>query len=173
MTFLNGTYEEPAYEVLASKDNIQLRAYQPTVVAEVTSPGEIDDSMSISFRTLARYIFGNGISMTAPVLGTPADNGFTTLFFMPSKQTIATLPKPTDPRITLRELPARRVVAVRTSWFLTTAKMQEGVQKILAFAADNNVDVIGKPQVAYYNSPFTLPWLRRNEVMAEVAYASN
>lgn len=189
LTVFKGTYAEPTYTVVQASDNIELRAYEPMIVAEVTLPGDMNNTMNDAFRILAGYIFGNNISMTSPVLGT-ADNtpttiamtapvigtqtadGYTTRFVMPKDATLATLPKPADSRITLRTLQGQQMLAIKYSWFMGEDKVQEGTNALLAYAAANNLEVAGNPTAAFYDNPYTtLPWQRRNEVLLEVKAA--
>lgn len=174
LSVFKGTYEEPAYQVLQSQDNIELRDYAPMIVAEVTKTDpngqDMGRSMNAAFPVLADYIFGNNIPMTAPVYGTAADAGYTTSFVMPKDATLSTLPAPTDARVTLRTLQGRKMLAIKYSWFMGPEKVQEGANALLAYAAQNNLEVISNPVAAYYDNPYsTLPWQRRNEVLVEVA----
>lgn len=185
---MSGDYEEPKYTVATTiSDDTQLRTYAPYVLAEVTLPGGKNDTMREGFKTLAGYIFGGNtvkqeismtapvtgqsteIAMTAPVTGQAAGDSYTIQFMMPSQYTLATLPKPNDERVKLREQPARTMLVQRFSWFMSDSKIDESAQYLLAMATERKLTpVTGKPVVAYFNPPWTLPWLRRNEVMLEV-----
>lgn len=68
--------EEPKHTLIEKSDNIELRAYEPKIIAEVTVSGAMDEVGSKGFKLIADYIFGNNttaagnnqeISMTAPV----------------------------------------------------------------------------------------------------------
>ena len=64
--------EKPDYKVIKSEQNIEIRQYDPMIIAEVEVKGKREDAISKGFRLLADYIFGNNtlgkdISMTAPV----------------------------------------------------------------------------------------------------------
>ena len=64
--------ETPAYEVIKSQGKIEIRQFEPMIIAEVQVQGERTDAISKGFRLLADYIFGNNttrqnIAMTAPV----------------------------------------------------------------------------------------------------------
>ena len=112
--------EEPRYEVLAKDGPFELRQYAPTIVAEVTVPGDRDAAVNAGFKALAGYIFGANvpkqkIEMTAPVTQEPGEKIAMTApvtqqakggewivrFVMPSSWTMKTLPKPVDPRVRL------------------------------------------------------------------------
>lgn len=182
--------EEPSHEVIRKADGYELRRYPGYCVAET----EVTDSQAgagnAGFRILAKYIFGGNesqrsiamtapviqaqserIAMTAPVMQQPSETpgNYIVQFTMPSKYTLATLPKPNDARVRLREV-RNRVVAVRAyggGWSLTRYE-RELVTLREAIRRDELIEV-GEPQWARYNSPFSLPFMRRNEIWIEVA----
>ncbi len=190
---MDSSYEEPRYDVTERiSESVELRTYKPYVLAEVTLPGNKDDTMNEGFRTLANYIFGGNttaaeismtapvvgqstsqtsstkIAMTAPVTGQASGNQYTIQFMMPAEYTLQTLPKPNDSRITLREQPTRKALVERFSWFMGNSKIADATHTLKDEAAKRKLTVVGEPMVAYFNPPWTLPWLRRNEVMVEV-----
>ena len=64
--------EKPDYKVIQSEQNIEIRQYEPMIIAEVEVDGKREDAIRDGFRLLADYIFGNNtveksISMTTPV----------------------------------------------------------------------------------------------------------
>jgi len=113
------------------------------------------------------------IAMTAPVTMEPASVGnsenWRIHFVMPSAYRLADLPKPLDPLVSLREVGAHRVAAVTFSGWTTRASIAENTARLQAWMAKQGLAPAGKPQVARYNDPFTLPWNRRNEILIEVA----
>lgn len=88
------TVEQPRYEIVAERDDFEIRAYAPQVVARVRVEGPAGGAMSRGFRPLADYIFGNnarrdGIAMTAPVTQTGADSAMKIAMTAPVTQTPA------------------------------------------------------------------------------------
>lgn len=189
--------EEPKFTVVEKSGDFESRAYATRVVAETLINGSLDDASSVGFRRLANYIFGNNtsraggsekISMTAPVTMSPkaekavSDKIRMTVpvtmqqfagqwrmyFVMPSQYTLSTLPTPNDAAVTLRELPASRVAVLRFSGLAGEEKTAKKTAELLAWLKNKNITPIGTPELARYNPPWTLPFLRRNEVM--VAY---
>ena len=74
--------EEPKYQVLEKDGDIELRAYEPMIVAEVLVDGDMDRASGKGFRAIAGYIFGDNtsqsgaeekIAMTAPVTMSPSE----------------------------------------------------------------------------------------------------
>lgn len=115
------------------------------------------------------------IAMTAPVLVTPSES-HTMAFVLPASKyaTVAEAPKPTDPRVTLRQLP-ERVQAVRTfTWSFKPEAAKSQMQLLLADLAKDSWTVVKRPdgevewQAAGYNPPFALPFMKRNEVLVSV-----
>ncbi|QZA77910.1 heme-binding protein [Deefgea tanakiae] len=121
------------------------------------------------------------IAMTAPVVLAPSNASapsdipalqgaqqWRVHFVMPSSYTLATLPKPNNPAVVIRELPAKTWAVLKYSGFNTEAGTQKRIDELRAWMASQNLKAVGSPQLARYNPPWTLPVLRRNEVMFEV-----
>lgn len=181
--------ETPAYDVVASHDSIDLREYAPMIIAQTRAEGEREEAIGDGFRVLADYIFGNNttkadiamtapvqqsaageeIAMTAPVQQQSQGEAWQVQFVMPSDYTLETLPKPNDERVTLRQVPARRFVAITFSGLNSDENIARHEAQLQDFMARHDLQAQGAPVYAFYNPPWTLPFLRRNEVMIEVA----
>ncbi len=183
--------EEPKYTVIEKTDDFELRAYSPMIIAETFVTGSLEKASGDGFRLIADYIFGNNksrtgssekismttpvtmkpksekISMTAPVSMQEAEGKWRMHFVMPSKYTLDTLPEPNNKAVNLRELPAKRFAVVRFSGLAGEAKTAQKTKELLAWMSSKNIEPIGTPELARYNPPWTLPFLRRNEVMVE------
>jgi len=171
--------EEPEFEVLQSHDDYEVRRYVPHIVAEVDVAGDDGDPGRAAFRILAGYIFGDNeaetkMSMTAPVtsqaVGDDEKALYTYAFFMESEYTMETLPKPVDTRIRLVEKPARVIAARRYSGRWSASNYQKNEAALMAALADDGVVLAGEPYLARYNSPFTLWFMRRNELLVEIEW---
>jgi hypothetical protein len=184
--------EEPEYTVIEQSEAFELRSYSPMIVAETRVSGSMDDASSAGFRLIADYIFGNNtsrsggnekISMTAPVTMEPAsekismtapvsieqeDGQWRVHFVMPADYTMETLPRPNNPAVTLREVTASNYAVIRFSGFTGEEKVAAKTAELIAWMDSKGITPDGKPELARYNPPWTLPFLRRNEVM--VAY---
>jgi hypothetical protein len=115
------------------------------------------------------------IAMTVPVTiegGKSSDvnakNVWTVSFVMPSEYTLDTLPKPLDSQVKIRQVPAEKRAAITFSGFYDEDKVQEKTQALRDWIKTKNLRSIGEPQFARYNPPWTLPFMRRNEVMIQV-----
>jgi hypothetical protein len=179
--------EQPRYAVQKTRGNVELRSYEPMVVAEVRVDGARDAAVQEGFRILADYIFGSNepkqkiamtapvtqqagekIAMTAPVTQQGKDGQWTVRFIMPAGQSLETLPKPKNPRIQLTAVPARNVAAIRFSGFWSDSAMQVHRDELAAAIKDMGLEPVGTATFAYYDPPWTLPFMRRNEVLWEV-----
>jgi hypothetical protein len=120
---------------------------------------------------------GAKIAMTAPVTVEPpaADTSMQTAnkwrihFVMPSQYTLANIPKPNNSAVTLREIPGKHMVVLKYSGFNTLAKVQAKTDEALQWVQQKSLRMVGAPQLARYDPPWTLPMFRRNEILIEIA----
>ena len=115
------------------------------------------------------------IAMTAPVTIESAKSvdkstnaQWTVSFVMPSEYTLVTLPKPINPQVLIREVPAEKRAVITFSGFYNEDKVQEKTRELQGWMKSKNLKSIGVPQFARYNPPWTLPFMRRNELMIQV-----
>lgn len=183
--------EEPKYSVIEKTEPFELRQYAPMVIAEVKVDGDMDDASSQGFRLIAGYIFGQNqvsekIAMTTPVaiegeavksakiaMTTPVNiesNGsqWTVSFVMPSEYTIETLPKPLNSKVLLRQIPAVKRAVIQFSGFYNSQKVADKTLELEQWMKTRNLEAASAPKFARYNPPWTLPFMRRNEVMIDV-----
>jgi hypothetical protein len=85
-------------------------------------------------------------------------------FLLPSKYTLETAPKPTDPRVRIEDVPPRTVAVSTFSGTGAPEYQQEHATTLLDALGEKNVKVIGSWSCARYNPPFALPFLRTNEI---------
>ena len=184
--------EEPKFSIIEKSEPFELRAYAPQLIAEVKVEGDLDTASSQGFRLIAAFIFGQNqvsekISMTVPVgietaqstkiamtvpVGIEASkdsakgiNQWVFSFVMPSEYTMATLPKPLNPLVTIRELPAQKRAAITFSGFYNDAKVLEKTKALEEWIKSKQWQTIGSPQFARYNPPWSIPFMRRNEIL--------
>lgn len=185
--------EEAPYKVLKTSDPFELREYAPLILAETVVEGDLEGAGSKAFRSLFRYISGDNrsrdkiamtapvsqeqtgekIRMTAPVSQQRTGEKWAVSFTMPSGYTMETLPLPDDPAISLRQVPPRRMAAVRYSGFWSESSYLQHRSKLEAWIRENGLTVTGEPVWARYNPPFTLWFMRRNEILIPVATVGN
>lgn len=179
--------EHPEYKVAERSGEIEIRDYAPMIVAEAEVKGERREAISKGFRIIADYIFGNNspaqkvpmtapvtqqgsekIAMTAPVTQQGDGKSWRVRFIMPSKYTMETLPKPNNPAVELQEIPAKRFAAIRFSGMGREDSLKRHSKELNEFLSAKNLTPISPPTYAFYNPPWTLPFLRRNEVLVEI-----
>jgi hypothetical protein len=180
--------EEPKYTVLEKEPPFEIRSYAPMIVAEVEVDGDLDGASSQGFRLIAAYIFGQNqvsekIAMTAPVtveekvpqsakiamtapVGIESKAGkWTVSFVMPAEYTMESIPKPINPQVQLRQIPAVKKAAISFTGFYNEQKVAEKTLELEQWMATRKLQPSGAPNFARYNPPWTLPFMRRNEVM--------
>jgi len=179
-------YESPKYRVLNSVREVEIREYEPYLVAETAVHGDLETAGNRGFRILAKYIFGDNqgkrriamtipvsqekiggtkIAMTAPVTQEKAGDKYVLRFMMPSEYSRAELPEPNDSRITIREIPGRSFAAVRYSGTWSKRNYEKHLERLLGALSAEGYEPLGEPIWARYNPPF-MPWfLRRNEIL--------
>jgi hypothetical protein len=184
------TEETPRYEVLARDGGMEIRRYEPTVTAEITTTGTFDGTQRESFFALAGYIFGKNaaaekvpsgavlvastrtvaMAMTAPVAMKEAPGqSWTMAFVLPRKFTLETAPRPLDSRIELKEYPVEITAAARFSWGFTEARAKKFEARLRDWLeAQGTYEPAGAARVGGYDPPWTLPFLKRNEVLIPV-----
>lgn len=179
--------EQPKYQVVETSGHFEIRDYAPMIVAEVEIPGERRDAMGKGFRIIADYIFGNNsaaqkvpmtapvtqqdsekIAMTAPVTQQGDGSTWKVRFIMPSSYTMETLPRPHNPAVKLKEIAARRYAVIRFSGSPGEDSLKARARELTAWVRTKNLTPVSEPVYAFYNPPWTLPFLRRNEVMVEI-----
>ena len=183
--------EEPHFIRQPLTDTVEIRQYGPRIAAETTVAEDEDRARSIGFRRLARYIFGANhrdekISMTAPVSQQPNRAGdeiamtapvaqsrnsggqWTIRFFMPSKWTMETLPAPDDDDVRLVTVPAETVAVLRFTGDRSPKAVASHAEDLAKTLQDNGIRPLGQSTAWFYDPPWTLPFLRRNEIAIPV-----
>ena len=179
--------EKPDYKVIQSEQNIEIRHYEPMIIAEVEVEGKREDAIRDGFRLIADYIFGNNkvkldiamtspvqqqesqkIAMTAPVQQQSTGRSWQISFVMPSRYIMESLPEPNNDRVRLKEILTKKFVVIEFSGTNSNENITEHENKLMNYIAANKLKIIGSFKYAFYNAPWTLPFMRRNEVMIEI-----
>lgn len=180
--------EEPRWSLVYEDGPFQIRDYAATIVAETEIEGERGAAINEGFRRLARFIFGGNvpnqeiamtapvtqraagerIAMTAPVTQTLSGARWVVTFYMPPGATLRDMPRPLDPSVIVREQPRRRVAVLRFTGLGGESNLARRVNELRQRIAARGEVAAGPATYAFYNPPWTLPWMRRNEVMVEL-----
>ena len=165
--------EEPKFELLTTIGAVEIRDYPPTIQAVTATP----DRSGGGFRRLAGYIFGGNesdqsIAMTAPVQETMGSANGEMSFTMPSEYSIDDLPNPKDENVSLRPIPGRTMAVIIFSGRASDAKAEKKWLELEKILNEEGIETVSDPMLNQYNPPWTLPFLRRNEVMVKIVASS-
>ena len=181
--------EQQRYRVVQTRGDVEMREYAPCVVADVTVTGEVEQAGNMAFRPLVNYISGanqtrTSLAMTAPVIQqSPGERlamtapvlqeevsptTWTVSFVLPGERPLAAYPVPTNPQVTLRELPAEHAAVLRWSGRWTADNLAKRTQQLRDAITQAGWQVAGGVRWARFDPPWTPPFLRRNEVVIPV-----
>ena len=186
--------EEPKYEVVSKDGDFEIRQYASLVIAETFVAGSQDEASSRGFKAIAGYIFGDNkradqnaekiamtapvtiekqgasqkIDMTAPVILEKQDERWRVHFVMPSQYQLADLPKPNNAAVAVREIPGRKVAVVRFTGLAGEDKVAAQTAALRDWLGARGMAGVAAAQLARYDPPWTLPFMRRNEILIEV-----
>ena len=175
------------YSVIAEKDGYEIRQYEPYILAETPLR---DESGNSGFNELFRYISGSNhgkskLAMTVPVLqsGPPAGrklamaapvleregaSGGVMAFVMPPSMKLEDLPKPASTKVTLRAVPGYKAAVIRFSGWGFASTVKKKTKQLAAALERDGLLAAAAPATAFYNPPWTPPFMRRNEVIIEI-----
>ena len=185
--------EKQAYEVVRTYEDFELRRYAAHVVAEVVVRAPFEEAGNVAFRTLVGYIGGQNrtaskIAMTAPVIQSGAqrvamtepvvqretsDGEYAVAFLLPSSITLDGAPAPTSPEVHLQERPAVLAAARRYRGRWTHHSFEGHHRDLVAALGAAGLTPVGTPRWARFDPPFVPTFLRRNEVVQDVAGQSS
>jgi hypothetical protein len=169
--------EQPRYQIVDRLGTVEVRRYEARIAAEAVVGGKEEPARGDGFRLVAGYIFGGNtapaqrsekIAMTAPVAQQAADGGWRIQFFMPARYTMKTLPRPTDRRVRLVDLPAQTLAVLTFSGDNGPRAVSLRQERLAAALTHSAWRAVGQPQAWFYDPPWTLPFMRRNEVAVQV-----
>lgn len=184
--------EEPGYTVVQQIPGAEIRRYGPRIAAETSVAAGEEAARNIGFRRLARYIFGANhsavkIAMTAPVAQHPvtaggekiamtapvsqragAEGQWVIRFFMPAGKTMESLPAPDDDEVKLVAVEGETVAVRRFTGSRSGRAIAAQTAELMKALRDNDFEPAGDASAWFYDPPWTVPMLRRNEVVVPV-----
>jgi hypothetical protein len=161
------------YKVTAKDGVFELRQYEKLVLVSTEMPGGME-SASDPFRRLFDYISGKNvktekIAMTAPVFMDQAGNNSETMsFVLPKEFALLSAPIPLDSSVKLTELTNYTVAVITYNGFLSQKTILAKTKLLKRWVNKKGLKINGGAKAAGYNPPFTLPFLRRNEIFLPV-----
>ena len=142
-----------------------------------TAAEKTSEKIAMTAPVTAEPVAASGkIAMTAPVTVEPVAAAASMAsatqwrihFVMPSQYSMQTLPKPNNEAVKLRAMPARTFAVLSYSGFNTASRVQEKTDELALWMKSKNLEIVGAPQLARYDPPWTLPMWRRNEIQMEI-----
>jgi hypothetical protein len=188
---INTGTEQPKYEVIEMiGTSVEIRRYAPRIAAEATiDVTKSGNPRGEAFRIVAAYIFGANkgkkkidmtspveiktagekIAMTAPVEVNKSEKRLAMRFFMPTQYSREELPEPTDSRVRLVDIPSETAAVLRFTGSNDDAAVSARATELLKLLIGTNWKIEGTPTAFFYNPPWTIPFLRRNEIAVAVS----
>jgi DNA gyrase inhibitor GyrI len=184
--------EEAGYAVIDKHDPIEIREYDELVVVETFVNTGYEEAGTIAFKKLFAYISGENIlrtkiamtspviskegdvpagdkiAMTSPVLGQRQDKGWRYSFVLPAGYTLENAPLPSNPEVKLAVVPKKKVAVIRYAGSWKEQTIREKSKELVEWIQANGLERLSGPRSARYDPPWTIPFLRRNEVMIDV-----
>jgi hypothetical protein len=186
------TTEGASYVVIDKRDPIEIREYEELVVVETFVNTSYEEAGNIAFKKLFAYITGENLSktkiamtapvmakegdgpagdkipMTSPVLGERRAEGWRYSFVLPANFTLENAPLPSNPEVKLAVIPPKKVAVIRYTGSWKEETMRENSETLVQWIRGNGLELLSNPRSARYDPPWTLPFLRRNEIMIDV-----
>ena len=175
------TLETPEYELISKDDGFEIRRYSEMIIATTSVQADYKSSTSSGFRRIASYIFGGNdkemkIAMTAPVISDCPSEGLNTFnisFVMPKEYSIDDLPKANTSLVSIEQESLGDVAVLTFGGWATESRSISYQQKLSALLKKSGIESQGGFMVAQFNSPWTLPMFRKNELMARIINKSS
>jgi DNA gyrase inhibitor GyrI len=186
-------HNEPAYKVLKEDGKVQVREYEPYIMAQVRGSSDFDGALYSSFMRLFNYISGKNtnrsklrmtvpvteeqvtasekIPMTAPVTSEKTGDNYMVSFIMPEGYTLDTLPVPDDRGITFLQVPAHRAAAIRFSGRMSQGLADKKIRELNEWMEKNGIAPESNYLMAQYNPPWIPGFMRRNEIIVSIKNA--
>ena len=161
-------YEETNYQVVKTNKLYEIRKYSDRLAIETATSNQ-----NSGFRKLFNYISGNNetnekIKMTTPVTQVKKKGNMTMQFYLPSKFNKDNAPNPSRPDVEIVNIEGGYYATIRYSGRITDKNFIKHKDILESELKKDDISILSLPIKASYNSPFTLPMLRRNEAMFEI-----
>lgn len=190
-------YDEPEYTVTESiGEQMEIRSYKPRLAAQATLT-DVDEmperrKRNAAFQLLFDYISGENqvkqkiamtvpvsmeqekpksekIAMTAPVQVEDGNEGpYRMQFFLPKEYTYETAPEPLNEQVEIIQMPAQVFAVNRLKGSTNEERLNKAEEALNESLRAAGWLPLGDAVVYYYDPPFTIPALRRTEVVIPV-----
>ena len=173
--FSVSSIETQKYRVVKKEDGFEIRFYPKATFATIRTNGtNYKQVASSGFRKLAGYIFGGNdqnksIAMTAPVRMEMSEKGSAMSFVMPEKYDMATLPKPKDATVEIKQSEDVYAAVIAFGGYANDEKINDHTQKLVALLQKKNIKIIGGFNFVGYNAPYDFIG-RKNEISIPIEW---
>ncbi len=166
-------YEEPIYESVFQQKPYEIRDYKTMQQVITQEVGSRKLAIQSGFQSLFRYISGANqarkkISMTTPVLQSMSQEKWKIAFVMPRYLKKEEIPHPIDAKLKVEEVTNGRYAVIRFSGSINKRSLLKQQKNLETFVAKRHCAIIQGPIFAFYDPPWTLPFLRRNEIWFQI-----
>ena len=174
-SFSTSSIETQKYRVVKKEDGFEIRFYPKATFATIRSSGSIYKQVaSGGFRKLAGYIFGGNdqnksIAMTAPVRMEMSEKGSAMSFVMPEKYDMASLPKPKDATVEIKQSEPVYAAVITFGGYANDEKINDYNNKLVALLEKKKIKIIGRFNFLGYNAPFQFIG-RKNEISIPIEW---
>ena len=167
-------YESPKYELISKTCTYEIRLYDNCIAIDGPTSTENDGN---GFGNLAKYI-GVGstpfnekqqsISMTTPVVTYSNSDEARMQFILPSL--LSDPPNPSNTNLEIKHRESAMFAVMQFSGLYTHKESVAKKDEFVALLKKDNVTMIEPIEWEFYryNPPWTLPWLRINEIAIKV-----
>ena len=174
------TWEERENRTLHRDGSYSIKVYEPAIIASTTVEGGYREMGSAGFRKLGGYIFGGNqegrsIAMTMPVEMAPEAGddpsgpaSWEMAFFLPRRYAMDDLPAPEDESVRIERADGVTLAVYRYTWRMRDGDIASHAPGLIEWAREQGYEPIGPARLLAYDPPFTIPFLRRNEVVVPV-----
>jgi hypothetical protein len=168
--------ETPEYKIISKHEGFEVRRYSDMVIATTKVQADYKNSTSSGFRRIASYIFGGNdkemkIAMTAPVIADCPSEGlksYNISFVMPKEHSMKDLPKANISEVSIQKESLGEVAVLSFGGWASESRSTGYQKKLSELLTKNKIEKKGGFMIAQYNSPWTLPPFRKNEVMVRI-----
>jgi hypothetical protein len=173
--FSASSIENQKYRVIKKVDGFEVRFYPKATFATIRSTGvNYKQIASSGFRKLAGYIFGGNnqnksIAMTAPVRMEMSEKGSSMSFVMPEKYDMASLPKPNDATVEIKQSEEVYAAVIAFGGYANDEKIEDYKNRLVAFLQKKNIKIIGSFNFLGYNAPIQFIG-RKNEISIPIEW---
>jgi len=165
---------EPAFHSEGKLGDLELRHYPARIECRaLVSDAGLEGALEHGYARLSCFLYGANttgelLARTTPILTAMRDGVYHVSCAMPAGRTLSSLPEPHHPDVALHVIPAHRVAVLPFRGRFTRDNIARHERVMLDQLIDSGLSARGSVSFAAFDSPATLPALRRNELWIEI-----